>query len=137
MTIPPTTPTVTRPATIHVYADLRDGVHATDSADFVHWWLPTLGPTATLLARQLAASVAASGEHTWQCDQLARLLGLGGSSSSLWRAIERLVSFGVVVFASVDVLTVRATMPALRAAQLARHPHAADYPTADALAAAR
>ena len=72
----------TRPTSIHVYADLQTGAHATDSDEFVHWWLPTLGPTATLLARELAASVTDDGHHEWQCADLALLLGLGDSLTS-------------------------------------------------------
>ena len=65
---------LSRPATLHVHADHRAGRHRTDSDDFVHWWLPSLGPSSTLLAhpgRQRRRHRAT----TWRPRGLAALLG--------------------------------------------------------------
>ena len=120
-------PTTTRPATLHVHADHLAGPHRTDSDDFVHWWAPSVGPSATLLARLLARGVADTGSATWDTADLATRIGLGSSVNRLWATLERLAYFRAVTFVSTDTLTVRVTMPALRPSQLGRHPDADEY----------
>jgi hypothetical protein len=65
----PNTPTdTTRPAHLIVTADRQPGAHVTDSDD-IWWWLPVLGPTATVLAYDLAR-YARHAEVTWAADEL-------------------------------------------------------------------
>ena len=98
------------------------GAHRTDSDD-IWWWLPILGPTATVLA-YLFARHAAAGDTCWPTDALARMIGLAGNRSKLWVSLERLDRFRVARFVSTDTLTIRLWLPALTARQLARLPEA-------------
>jgi hypothetical protein len=91
-------PTTTRPATLHVHADHLAGPHRTDSDDFVHWWAPSVGPSATLVARLLARSVNDTGTATWDTADLATRIGLGSSVNRLWATLERLAYFRAVTF---------------------------------------
>src|SRR5262245_46771577 len=116
-----------RPATLHAHADHRPGMHRTDSDDFVHWWLPSLGPSSTLLARILAGSVTDTDASNVAADELAALLGLSTMHSMLWRSLDRLAHWRVLPFVSTDTITIRVAMPALSARQLAAHPHAEGY----------
>jgi hypothetical protein len=56
----------TRPALLRVIADDTPGPHRTDSDD-ICWWLPIIGPTATVLAH-LFARHAAQAETCWPTD---------------------------------------------------------------------
>jgi hypothetical protein len=120
--------TTERPDTLHVCRDTTPGTHRTDS-DEIAWWLPVIGPTATVLAHTLARHTEPSGT-TWRTDSLARRIGLAGSCSKLWASLERLERFGIVQFHATDVLTVRTMLPTLTERQLARLPDdlAASYP---------
>jgi hypothetical protein len=99
-----------RPAHLIVVADHTPGEHVTDSDD-IWWWLPVLGPTATVLAYLLARH-AAYDDTDWDTATLARSVGLGGSCSKLWTSLERLATFRVATFVGTDALTVRLYLPA-------------------------
>ena len=126
---------LSRPATLHVHAGHRAGPHRTDSDDFVHWWLPSLGPSSTLLARILAGSVTDTGASNVAADELAALLGLSTMHQMLWRSLDRLAHWRALTFVSTDTITMRVAMPTLSARQLATHPHADRYEHARAVRA--
>ncbi len=122
-----TDPTATtRPDQLHVCADTTPGVHLTDS-DEIFWWLPVIGPTATVLAQTLARYTPTGGT-TWNTTELAQRIGLSGNRSKLWASLNRLDQFGVAQFHATDVLTIRLALPALSARHLDRLP--ADMATA-------
>lgn len=123
-----------RPAQLIVTADRRPGAHVADSDD-VWWWLPVLGPTATVLSYNLAR-FARHAEVTWPADELARRIGLGHATSRLWTSLDRLERFGAATFHSTDLLAVRLELPTLTRRQLERLPDefAARYPFAEAVA---
>ncbi len=110
----------TRPARVRVFADHAPGPHRTDSDD-IWWWLPVLGPTATVLAYLLARH-AAYDDTDWDTATLARSVGLGGSCSKLWISLDRLATFRVATFVGTDALTVRLYLPALSSRNLASLP---------------
>ena len=118
---------VSRPDYLHVCADTTPGVHGTDSDD-VAWWLPVLGPTATVLAYTLVRYTPRQGAR-WDTLVLAQRIGLAGNRYKLWLSLNRLEHFGVAQFHSTDVLTVRLWLPALTERQLTRLPDdmAAEY----------
>lgn len=123
-------PTIVRPDVLHVCDDTTPGVHRTDSDD-IFWWLPIIGPTATVLAHTLARQSPAGGVR-WNTTDLAQRVGLAGNRSKLWVSLNRLDQFGVAHFHATDVVTIRAWLPALSAKQLDRLPAdmAATYRTA-------
>jgi hypothetical protein len=112
----------TRPDRIRVIADPTPGPHRTDSDDFL-WWLPILGPTASILAFVFARHAART-ESCWPTEDLARVVGLAGNRSKLWVSLDRLHRFGVATFVSTDTLTIRLWLPALTDRQLGRLPEA-------------
>ncbi len=65
------------------------------------FWLPTLGPTTLLLLRRLATTFDRSPDAvTLDVADLSQSLGLGareGSSSPLFRSIDRLIQFDLAV----------------------------------------
>ena len=99
----------TRPTSVRVIADHCDGPHRTDSDD-IWWWLPVLGPTATVLAYLLARH-AAYNETCWDTAVLARSVGLAGNRCKLWASLERLSQFHVLTFVATDVVTIRLNLP--------------------------
>ena len=116
-----TTPTtIVRPDVLHVCADTTPGAHRTDSDD-IYWWLPIIGPTATVLAHTLARHSPAGGAR-WRTIDLAQRVGLAGNRSKLWVSLNRLDQFGVAHFHATDVLTIRISLPALSPRQLDRLP---------------
>lgn len=119
--------TLTRPPTIHVCRDTTPGIHRTDT-DQIRWWLPVIGPTATVLAQLFVRTTPRDGA-VWQAETLARTVGLGGSGRQLWNALDRLAMFRFVTFHACDVLTIRTELPALTDRQLERLPDdlAAEY----------
>ena len=119
-TLTDTPTTVTRPDHLHVCADTTPGVHNTDSDD-IYWWLPIIGPTATVLAQTLARYTPTGGA-TWDTGELARRIGLSGNRSKLWVSLNRLDQFGVAHFHATDVLTIRLSLPALTPRQIERLP---------------
>jgi len=125
-TLPTIPAPITRPDHLHVCADTTPGVHRTDNDD-IYWWLPVIGPTATVLAQTLARYTPTGG-MTWSTAELAQRIGLSGNRSKLWVSLNRLDQFGVAHFHATDVLTIRLTLPALSPRQLDRLP--ADMATA-------
>ncbi len=93
------------------------------------WWLPIIGPTATVLAYHLARHTT-DRDACWPTEVLAQMIGLAGNRSKLWVSLERLERFGVARFVATDTLIIRHWLPALTARQLARLPEAmaAAYP---------
>lgn len=98
---------------------MHPDVHQTNKRQ--KWWLPVLGPTATVLAYLLARHVACD-DTDWDTATLARSVGLGGSCSKLWTSLERLATFRVATFLGTDALTVRLYLPALSSRNLASLP---------------
>lgn len=125
-TLPTIPAPITQPDQLHVCADTTPGVHHTDS-DEIFWWLPVIGPTATVLAQTLARYTPTDGT-TWNTTELAQRIGLAGNRSKLWASLNRLDQFGVAHFHATDVLTIRLALPALSPRQLDRLP--ADMATA-------
>ena len=117
---PTTTVEQWRPDRLHVCADTTPGLHPTDSVE-IEWWLPILGPTATVLAQTLARHTP-TGRATWDTTELAQRIGLAGTRSKLWQSLNRLDLFGIVHFHATDVLTIRLWLPGLRDRQLDRLP---------------
>jgi hypothetical protein len=117
-----TTPATSRPDHITVIADHTPGEHATDSEDF-WWWLPVIGPSGTLLAYLLSRHASHS-DRTWDTAELAATIGLSGSTTNLWRTLERLNNFGILTFVSTDVATIRLQLPRLQPRHLTRLPAA-------------
>ena len=109
-----------RPDCLHVCADTTPGVHKTDSVE-IEWWLPIIGPTATVLAQTLARHTPTGGA-TWDTTELAQRIGLAGNRSKLWHSLNRLDMFAVARFHATDVLTLRLWLPALTPRQLERLP---------------
>jgi len=116
----PATTTHQCPEVVHVCADTTPGTHRTDSDD-IYWWLPIIGPTATVLAQTLARYTP-SGGMSWDTGRLAQRIGLAGNSSKLSHSLNRLDRFGVAHFHATDVLTIRVSLPALSPRQLTRLP---------------
>lgn len=103
------------------------------------FWLPTLGPSTTLLMRALVraleAAIAASPERTGpiegprarlDVEELAVGLGLGhhGVPTTLRRAIDRSVAFGLTRWRTSSCLAVHRRLPALSQRQVGRLPAA-------------
>ena len=109
-----------RPQHLHVCADTTPGVHETNSVE-IEWWLPVIGPTASVLAQVLARHTPKGGAR-WDTTALAQRIGLAGNRSKLWQSLNRLEMFGVAQFHSTDVLTIRLWLPALTNRQLERLP---------------
>ena len=109
------------------------------------FWLGTLGPTSTWLLRRLAVVVVTHPDgFRVHLEDLALAVGLGadtGPTSSLGRALSRLVMFGLAHIEGRTV-AVRAIVPPLPFKQLARlpdhvqeaHAHWSDYDPGPALA---
>jgi hypothetical protein len=108
-------PPTTRPEHLTVVIDHTPGRHPTDSPE-IAWWLPIIGPTATVLAITLVAA-ARRGSTRWDTIDLARRIGLAGNLSKLWYSLERLASFRCATFASTDVFVIRCELPELTARQ--------------------
>jgi hypothetical protein len=111
-----------RPDLVHVIADHTPGPHRTGSDD-ITWWLPIIGPTASVVAHRFARTTA-QGPACWAVEELARIVGLGGSRSSLWHSLDRLHRFGIATFVSTDTLTIRLWLPAITDRHLSRYPSA-------------
>ena len=104
-----------RPEHLNVVLDNEPGRHRVDSPE-IGWWLPVLGPTATVLAVTLVGE-AREGRTRWETAELARRVGLGGNRSKLWGSLDRLEMFGCGRFAGTDVIVLRAELPELTARQ--------------------
>lgn len=103
------------------------------------FWLPTLGPSTTLLMRALVRALEGAmtappepggpieGPHArLDLEQLAVGLGLGrhGVPTTLRRAIDRSVAFGLTRWRTPTCLAVHRRLPALSQRQVARLPAA-------------
>lgn len=76
-------------------------------------WLPTIGPTATVLLRRLGSELASNPTLKLVCADWATALGVGhkgGYHSPFWRAIRRLERFGIVHMID-DTLLVKGSLP--------------------------
>lgn len=90
------------------------------------YWLGVLGPSAFLALRRLADGIARHPHgFSVQLSQLARELGLGGSTSRqapVVKAVARLVGFHMATVKG-EALAVRCSVPPLARRHLARLPH--------------
>ncbi len=88
------------------------------------FWLPVIGPSATLLLRRLADGMdAGGGRFEVAPAELAASLGLGsGSGAGLARAVGRCVRFGLARPAGGAALAVRRLVAPLPRRQLMRLP---------------
>jgi hypothetical protein len=114
---------------------VEDGADAR-SAYAETFWLPVIGPSATLLLRHLADRFESESESESKpesesetilvdLNETAKLLGVGGSESRhapLHRAIERCVRYRLAQQESNDSLLVRSVLPRLAPRQLLRLP---------------
>jgi hypothetical protein len=93
---------------------LEESGYQFDSLFIELFWLPVLGPSATVLFRRLGLLLAGSpGGMTVEMNELGRELGLGSSESRhapLPRAISRLVRFGLAKRSGSGQLAVRRTV---------------------------
>lgn len=100
--------------------------HDPRSAYTETFWLPLLGPSATFLARQLAAGLEQSpAGFRLPADEAARGLGLGakgGRRSPFNRTIARLAQFRVIHLDAEDVLLARRKLPGLTRTQVGKLP---------------
>jgi|GEM_PF-1116433 len=99
------------------------GGHDARSAYVETFWLPTLGPSTTLLLRRLADEFDAQPQgFEIHCASLSREIGLGprmDKRGAFARTIERCVKFNMVQVAG-DLLYVRRRVPNVSHRQLAR-----------------
>jgi hypothetical protein len=90
------------------------------------FWLPVLGPSATLLLRRLAAGLRASPHgYDLELEETARALGLGGVGgrrSPFRRAILRCARYGIARHQGLDRLAVRRWLTPLPERHLRRLP---------------
>ena len=103
--------------------------HPIDDPYVEMFWLPILGPTATWLARRLAAGVLHNPEgYTCDMSELARALGVSytqGRHNPFARALHRCSMFGVsqdVALEPVYTVSIRTVLPQLPLRHLARLP---------------
>ncbi len=120
---------LTAPATIHVTGWLATSADpdaiAVDSDDFLVWWLPVLGPTATILAHRLARYASIYGPVDWATDELTRTIGLVDRADRLHAAVVRLERF-LLAAASPDHTFVRVRLTVRRPAPNPPHQHTPD-----------
>ena len=90
------------------------------------FWLPLLGPSAVLLARQLADHLERGPEgFALATEDASRSLGLGppaGRRSAFHRTVARLVQFRLLHFDADDVLLARRRLPGLSRTQVLKLP---------------
>jgi len=100
--------------------------HRVSSAYVELFWLPVLGPTATLTLRRLAAWLAVCPEgFSMDLHELSGMLGLGspdGTNAQLPRAIKRCVRFSMVRPLGEDEIAVRRVIGPLPRHHLSRLP---------------
>jgi hypothetical protein len=119
-----------RPGTLYVrpWPDPVLDRHGHDPRDTYteRFWLPLLGPSAVLLARQLADRFDRHPDgFAVTAEEAARSLGLGapaGRRSAFHRTIERLAQFHVVHLDGADGLLARRRLPGLSRTQVGRLP---------------
>jgi hypothetical protein len=115
--------------------------HLPTSAYSERYWLPTIGPSATWLYRNLAAGLERHPEgYPVHLPTLAREIGLGagtGRSAPLVKTLVRLVDFQLAEVVD-GQFAVRPKLPPLTRRQSARLPeHLADRHRREALVPAR
>ena len=100
--------------------------HDPRSAYVETFWLPLLGPSATLLVRKLASWLERSPEgFDVPAEEVARGLGLGakgGQRSPFNRTLGRLAQFKVVHLDEGDVVLTRRKLPGLTRSQVGKLP---------------
>ncbi|MGH9089599.1 MAG: hypothetical protein ACRDYZ_16075 [Acidimicrobiales bacterium] len=127
---PPSTRRIPTPAAVHVVPWTDPLVESTGvdprSAYVELFWLPVLGPSATLLVRRLADELDRSPDG---CEVdlglVARSLGVGGTDSRhapLLRALRRCARFGVLRAQGPEEVAVRRMLGPLPQHHLARLP---------------
>ena len=105
---------------LHVCADTTPGAHRTDSDD-IYWWLPIIGPTATVLAQTLARHTPTGGA-TWDTGELAQRSACPATGPSCGSASNRLDRSASPTSTPPTSLTIRLWLPALSPRQLDRLP---------------
>lgn len=99
--------------------------HDPRSAYVEQYWLPILGPSATLLMRRIALGFDDRKDgYELECAQWAQELGIGmrgGKNGPFWRAIDRTCRFGTAQ-RNGDLLMVRPLLPPLSMHQVVRLP---------------
>jgi hypothetical protein len=90
------------------------------------FWLPTLGPTSLLLLRRLAGHLQREPEGcTLDVADLSQAMGLGareGTSSPLYRSLDRLTQFELACSPASRTYAVRRTVPPVNRRHVARLP---------------
>lgn len=84
-------------------------------------WLPTVGPTAYVVARRIDSTLAVAGAQGFQMDTDEWASALGVAGSVLIKAMDRLAMFRLGVFEG-PVFTFSRWWPALTARQMERLP---------------
>lgn len=102
------------------------GGHDPRSAYVELFWLPTLGPSTTLLLRYLARALEGSPSgFVMDTQEAARSLGIGhrdGPRSPIRRSLERAQAFGMCRPIRPGVLAARTRLPDLSPRQVSRLP---------------
>jgi hypothetical protein len=96
-------------------------------SDYVErFWLPTLGPTSLLLLRRIASHLDREPDGcTFDIADLSQSLGLGareGTSSPLFRSLERLTQFELACRPASRTYAVRRTVPPVNRRHVQRLP---------------
>lgn len=113
---------------IHVSSwDVVEEVAFSPDSEYVEWyWLPVLGPSATLMYRRLHHCLAEmGGEADVDLLTLAAMLGLGAhftKNSPVIRSLERLVSFRMARPTGLGSIELRSEAPVLSERSLSRLP---------------
>ncbi len=122
----PTTSAVPTTLTIRAWPDpVIEARGFAPTSTYVEWaWLPVIGPSTTWAFRRLATGLEAQPDgYDIDVAELAQSLGLGsgaGRSSGIFRAITRLVVFGLARWEDESTLAVLRKAPPLAGRQLRR-----------------
>lgn len=112
-------------------AKIPGAPHALTSEYVERFWLPIVGPTATVLLRTLGhiyapiAHDALNPQTLISLPQLATALGVGshlGRNGALRRSLTRLQHLGIVEITGEDTMTIATYLPHLRPHQIERLP---------------
>lgn len=90
--------------------------HRVDSEYVETFWLPSLGPTATLMLRRVGMWVLAGPVVVDDIDGFYRAFGVAGTGNNSpgRRALDRLTRFGAARWAAPDTLQVRSHLDNIR-----------------------
>jgi hypothetical protein len=96
-------------------------------SDYVErFWLPTLGPTSLLLLRRIASHLDREPDGcTFDVADLSQSMGLGareGTSSPLFRSLDRLMQFELACSPASRTYAVRRTVPPVTRRHISRLP---------------